>query len=75
MTRKVLEKLNSVQINHINKLRNEYNKEVCSQFCSGLHRERVDMARRCSHEYINGLRDSGILTYREAQVLFIYTTV
>lgn len=65
MTREVLAKLNTNILYHIERLHEEY------------HREGTDknIIRAASYQYGCGLRDAGLITERERQVLFIYTTV
>ena len=60
MTKKTLEKLPDHVLNHIERLRAD-------------HKRNHD--NTASYNYTLGLHDAGLITDRERQILFIYTTV
>ena len=64
MTREVLEKIKEkypVVMMHIEALRRDY--KAFNNSC------------RLAGEYVQALRDAGLITERERQVLFVYTTI
>ena len=65
MTRETLEKLPEIVRKNIEGLRHDYKSNVVNK----------DVARAQSAWYLKGLRDSGVITERERQVLYCYTTV
>lgn len=65
MTRKVLEKLPEIARTNLEWLRKEYKSELGDK----------DVARAKAAWYVKGLKDAGLITERERQFLFIYTTV
>lgn len=64
-TREVLAKINTNIRFHIEELRKQYHREGANK----------DVARTASSQYVLGLRDAGMITERERQILFVYTTV
>ena len=65
MTRETLEKLPEVVRKNVEGLRHDYNGRVVNR----------DVARAQAAWYMKGLRDAGLITERERQILVIYTTV
>ena len=65
MTREVLNKIPENVRNMIEDLRKDYHNDSLNR----------DAVRKESYGYGCGLRDAGLITERERQVLFIYTTI
>ena len=65
MTRETLAKLPESVLKNLDGLRHDYRSGVVSR----------DVARAQAAWYVKGLRDSGLITERERQILFLYTTV
>ena len=65
MTRETLAKLPDAVLKNIEGLRHDYKSNVVNK----------DIARAQSAWYVKGLRDAGLITERERQILFVYTTV
>ena len=65
MTRETLAKLPETVLKNLEGLRHDYKGGVVNK----------DIARAQAAWYVKGLRDSGMITERERQILYIYTTV
>ena len=65
MTRETFEKQPEIVRKNLEGLRHDYKSGVVNK----------DVARAQSAWYVKGLRDAGLITERERQILFIYTTV
>lgn len=65
MTRETLEKLPEIVRKNIEGLRHGYKSNVVDKY----------VAQEKAAWYVKGLRDAGLITERERQILFIYTTV
>lgn len=65
MTRETLNKMPENVRKAIEDLRKDYKNEALNH----------DECRAKSYGYTKGLRDAGLITERERQVLFIYTTI
>ena len=65
MTREVISKMPKRVVDALNQLRKDYYNNALN----------ADEVRKESYGYTKGLRDAGIITERERQVLFIYTTI
>lgn len=65
MTREVLRKMPDNVKRAIEDLRKDYKNEALNKDC----------VRNRSAGYVQGLRDAGLITERERQILFVYTTV
>ena len=65
MTREVLNKIPENVRSKIDAFRRNYNNDSINK----------DVAREGSYAYTLGLRDAGLITERERQVLLIYTTI
>ena len=61
MVKELYERMSDAVKIHLDNLKKQYSLKQIS--CS------------TSREYVNGLRDAGVITERESQILFIYTTV
>lgn len=68
MTKKTLEKLP----NHVRAKIEDLRKSYTAKGFPFVH---YDVARGRSAAYLEGLRDAGLITERERQILFVYTTV
>lgn len=64
MTRETLNKMPEVVRNRLERLRKDYNNPSLN----------YDTAREASAAYVMGLKDAGLVTERERQILFVYTT-
>ena len=65
MTRKILENLPATVRAHIESIRKDYKNETIRQ----------DETRKHAYGYTLGLRDGGLITERQRQLLFIYCTM
>lgn len=65
MIRETLAKLPETVLRNVETLRKEYTGGVVNK----------DVARAQSYWYGVGLRDAGLITERERQIIFVYTTV
>jgi hypothetical protein len=68
MTRETLAKMPANIRAEIEDCRRSYKAE-------GFPQWHYDIARERSAAYVKGLRDAGLITERERQILFVYTTV
>lgn len=65
MTREVLNKIPENVRSAIEELRRDYYNDALN----------IDKVRSRAYGYTLGLRDAGLITERERQILFVYTTV
>lgn len=65
MTKQVLNKIPANVRAALEQLRKDYKNDALN----------TDESRSRSAGYVQGLRDAGLITERERQILFIYTTV
>ena len=65
MTREVISRMPEKVVNVLNQLRKDYYNDALN----------TDEVRKESYGYTKGLRDAGLITERERQVLFLYTTI
>ena len=65
MTREVLARMPQKVVDTLNALRKDRKNDALD----------TDAVRKESYGYTKGLRDAGLITERERQILFVYTTV
>lgn len=65
MTRELLERLPQIVVNKLNECNKDYNNMALDKAS----------VRSRNAGYVLGLRDAGLITERERQILFTYTTV
>ena len=65
MTRELLERMPEVVVSKLNQCRKDYNNMALNK----------DSVRSRNAGYVLGLRDAGLITERERQILFVYTTI
>ena len=65
MTRELLNKLPAHVVEQMNQIRKDYKNPALNK----------DEVRNMNYGYTKGLRDAGLITERERQILYIYGTV
>lgn len=73
MTRETLEKLPQNVRTRVESFRNQY--RIAKERDISGAKANVTAARSASAGYMQGLKDAGLITDAERQILFIYTTV